>query len=60
MRRVEGAPVVDALAAALKSAELLAELRRDSGVWHTRRGFWGARPPDALVEATRARYLRDP
>jgi allantoin racemase len=60
VRRVEGAPVVDALAAALKSAELLAELRRDSGVWHTRRGFWGVRPPNALVESTRARYLRDP
>ncbi len=58
VRRVEGAPVVDALAAALKSAELLAELRRDSGVWSSRRGFWGARPPDALVESTRDRYLR--
>ena len=60
VRRIEGAPVVDALAAVLKSAELLAELRRDSGVWHTRRGFWGARPTDALIEATRARYLREP
>ncbi len=60
MRRAEGAPVVDALAAALKSAELLAELRRDSGVWHSRRGFWGARPEASLVEAARERYLRSP
>ncbi len=60
VRRIEGAPVVDALAAVLKSAELLAELRRDSGVWHTRRGFWGARPTDSLIESTRSRYLREP
>ncbi len=60
VRRTGGAPVVDALAAALKSAELLAELRRDSGVWHSRRGFWGARPPESLVESARERYLRSP
>ena len=60
MRRFEDAPVVDALAAALKSAEFLAELRRDSGVRHSRRGFWGGRPPEGLVEATRARYLHSP
>lgn len=59
VRRVDGAPVVDALAAALKSAELLAEMRRDSGVWHSRRGFWGARPADSLVAAARALYLRE-
>jgi len=60
VRRAEEAPVVDALAAALKSAELLAELRRDSGVWHSRRGFWGARPAESLVESARERYLRSP
>jgi len=60
VRRVEGAPVIDAFAATLKTAELLAELRRDAGVWHSRRGFWGARPPDHLIDSARALYLREP
>ena len=58
VNRIDEAPVIDALGACLKMAESLVDLKRVSGVSHTRRGFWGARPPTAVVEAARRRYLR--
>ena len=47
--RAGEAPVVDALGACLKTAELLATLQRASGICPARRGVFGARPPAAVL-----------
>lgn len=57
--RVDDAPVVDAVAAVVKVAELLAELRAQSGVYVSRRGYFYARPPARLVEEARRAYGLD-
>lgn len=58
--RVDEVPVIDALGAAVKMAELLVDLRRSSGMSVSRRGYYWARPPAALVEHARRMYgLRD-
>ena len=59
VRRIQDTPVIDALGASIMLAEVLVRLRRDSGVWHSRRGYWGARPRDAVVESARAWFLRE-
>lgn len=59
VRRFDEAPVVDALAASINTAEMLVNLKRNSGVSHSRRGFWGARPPAAVVDFARRRYLTE-
>lgn len=58
LHRVGDTPVMDALGACVKTAEILVDLKRSSGLSQARRGFWGARPPAAVVEAARRRYLR--
>jgi hypothetical protein len=60
VRRYEEAPVIDALAACVNTAELMVNLQRNSGVSHSRRGFWGARPPSPVADSARERFLRDP
>lgn len=54
--RVDEVPVIDALAAAVSTAELLVDLRRNSGVSVCRRGYYWARPPAALVAHARRMY----
>lgn len=54
--RVDDAPVIDALAAAVKTAELLVQLRRSSGLSVSRRGYFWRRPPEELIRAASARY----
>jgi Asp/Glu/hydantoin racemase len=58
--RVEDAPVLDALAAAVTTAETLARLRRASGLTVTRRGYFWRRPPAALFEDALRQYRRLP
>jgi allantoin racemase len=55
VHRIDAAPVVDAVGVTVKMAELLAGLRRSSGMSASRRGYWGT-PPDAEL-AERARHL---
>jgi Asp/Glu/hydantoin racemase len=50
---VDDAPVVDAVGTTIKVAELLVELRRISGVTAARRGYYGSKPPEALVQRAR-------
>ena len=58
VRRIDDAPVIDALGVTIKTAELLAGLRRSSGVSASRRGYWGTRPDPELAD--RARRLLGP
>ncbi len=53
VHRIDGAPVVDALGVTLKTAELLADLRRTSGISTSRRGYWGTPPDEDLAERAR-------
>ncbi|MHA1113177.1 MAG: aspartate/glutamate racemase family protein [Alphaproteobacteria bacterium] len=48
--RIDDVPVLDALAATLKAAETMVDLRRDTGLEVCRRGFGMARPPSGRIE----------
>ncbi|MBI3965155.1 MAG: hypothetical protein HY329_05935 [Chloroflexi bacterium] len=54
--RVDEVPVVDALGAAVKVAELLVDLRHTSGLGVNRRGYYWARPPAPFVDHARRMY----
>ncbi len=58
LTRIDEAPIVDGLAATLKMAEAMADLKR-FGISVTRRGYAHARPPEDLVEQARAAHRRD-
>jgi Asp/Glu/hydantoin racemase len=47
---VDGVPVLDALAATVKAAEMMVGLRRTSGAKPCRRGYFQAQPPRARVK----------
>jgi Asp/Glu/hydantoin racemase len=55
--RIDEVPVVDGLAATLKMAEAMADLKR-FGISVTRRGYAHARPPAALVQHARKVHSR--
>ncbi len=57
--RIDEVPIVDGLAATLKMAESMADLKR-LGIGVTRRGYTHARPPRELVAFTRKLYGRRP
>ncbi|MBI4588212.1 MAG: hypothetical protein HY725_05195 [Candidatus Rokubacteria bacterium] len=59
LSRVDDAPVVDALAATLKMAEVMVDLR-GLGISVARRGFFHARPDLAMVEHARRVHGRRP
>ncbi len=42
---VDGVPLVDSLAATIKCAEMLVDLRRTTGVKQAKRGYFAAQPP---------------
>ena len=46
---VDGVPVLDAIAATIKTAEMMVGLRRTTGVRPTRHGYFHAQPPRARV-----------
>ncbi|MBV7482953.1 aspartate/glutamate racemase family protein [Bordetella sp. BOR01] len=46
---VDGVPIIDGLAVTIKTAEMLADLRRTTGLAQTRHGFFGAAPPRERV-----------
>lgn len=57
--RIDEVPIVDGLAATLKMAEAMADLKR-LGIGVTRRGYTHARPPRELIDYTRQLYHRSP
>jgi Asp/Glu/hydantoin racemase len=59
VNEVDGVPVVDSLAATIKTAEMMAGLRRVTGVLPCRRGYFQAKPPRARVKELLAFYGLD-
>ena len=57
--RVDEVPVVDALAATLKMAEAMGDLKK-LGISVTRRGYTHARPPRELIDHVRRTHGRAP
>jgi allantoin racemase len=55
--RIDEVPIVDALAATLKMAEAMADLKR-LGISVTRRGYTHARPPRDMLEHARRVHRR--
>jgi len=47
---VDGVPLVDSLAATIKCAEMLVDLRRTTGVKQAKRGYFAAQPPRARLK----------
>ena len=58
--RIGDVPVVDSFAAGIKMCEARADLKRTSGVYMTRKGYFNARPPAEAVERLRELYGLDP
>lgn len=50
VNEVDGVPVVDSLAATIKAAEMMAGLKRATGVSPCRRGYFQAKPPRERVK----------
>lgn len=50
VHRVEDVPVIDALAATIKMAETMVDLRRATGVSPSRHGYFAAQPPRERVK----------
>lgn len=50
INRIDEVPVLDALGATIKMAETLVDLRRSSGVYASRRGYFMDRPPRERVK----------
>jgi Asp/Glu/hydantoin racemase len=48
--RIDDVPVIESVAATLKTAEMLADMKRNFGVWRTTRGYYGAIPPRERVK----------
>jgi len=59
LTRIDEVPIVDGLAATLKMAEAMADLKR-LGIGVTRRGYTHARPDPAMVEHARRMHGRPP
>ena len=54
--RIGDVPIVDSFAAGIKMCESFADLRKNSGVYMTRRGYYNAKPPREAVERLRQLY----
>ncbi|MBT2654446.1 hydantoin racemase [Bacillus sp. ISL-18] len=54
--RIGDVPVIDSFAAGIKMCESLVDLRKNSGVYMTRRGYFNAKPPAEAVERLRELY----
>ena len=61
LNRIDDVPVLDSTAALVKQCETLADLRRLSGVYASKRGyFYGRSRPDLLEQATTFRGPKSP
>lgn len=54
--RVDDMPVIDSLACTMKMAELMVELRRATGVMHSRHGWFNAAPSEERLAQVAAFY----
>lgn len=57
--RIGDVPVVDSFAAGIKMCESLTDLKLNSGVTMTRKGFFNAKPPEEAVKKLRAFYNQE-
>ena len=57
--RIDGVPVLDGLATAVKMAESMAELRRTSGIAHSRLGHYNEKPERGRVKELLKFYFGD-
>lgn len=57
--RIDDVPVVDTLAATMKTAEMMVDLRRTTGMTHGRRGWFNAAPPRERLGQVAAFYGLD-
>lgn len=59
VNRIDDVPVIDTLACALKMAELMVNLRRTTGISHSRHGFFNSVASSARVDEVAAFYGTD-
>ena len=59
INRVDGVPVLDGLAAAIKAAEGMVDLRRTSGLAGARTGHYSDQPPRQRVKEMLKFYFGD-
>src|SRR5690606_20303380 len=57
IHRINEVPIIDGFATTLKTAEMLVQLRRSSGMRVTRNGYFFNRPPEERMEAVRRFYF---
>ena len=57
--RIDDVPIVDSFAAGIKMCETMVDLKENSGVTMTRKGFYNSKPPQEAVERLRALYKQD-
>jgi hypothetical protein len=58
LTRIDEVPIVDGLAATLKMAEVMFDLKR-LGIGVTRRGYTHARPPQDMIDHARRLHRRE-
>ncbi len=54
--RIDDVPIIDSFATGIKMCESLVDLRKNSGVFMTRRGYYNAKPPAEAVARLRELY----
>jgi allantoin racemase len=57
--RIDGVPIMDTLACCLKMAEMMVDLKRTTGIWQSREGFFNAAPSKARMDEVAAFYGLD-
>lgn len=57
--RVGDVPIVDSFAAGIKMCETMTDLKVNSGVTMTRKGFYNAKPPEEAVKKLRGFYNKE-
>lgn len=57
--RIDDVPIVDSFAAGIKMCETMVDLKENSGVTMTRKGFYNAKPPQVAVERLRTLYKQE-
>ena len=58
--RIGDVPIVDSFASGIKMCEALVDLKENSGVYMTRRGYYNAKPPAEAVARLRELYRLEP
>ena len=56
VNRVDDVPLIDSLACTMKMAELMVDLRRATGIAHSRQGWFNAMPSQERVDQVASFY----